>query len=46
MDIAQFAYKLELVAPAEEMRTTEPDTSYVSIDDLKKAFCVTPAWKQ
>jgi len=46
MDIAQFAYKLELVAPADEMRTTDPDTSYITIDDFKKAFCVTPAWKQ
>ena len=45
MDVAQFAHKLGTVAPAGEMRTTEPETSYITIDDLKRALCVTPAWK-
>ena len=45
MDVAQFAYKLDLLTPADQMRTIDPATSYITIEDLKKAFCVTQAWK-
>ena len=41
MDIAQFAYRLDCIQPSDNMRTNDPDTTYITIDDIKKAFCVT-----
>ena len=39
-----FEICMDSIAHNKEMRVNEIDTSFVTVDEIKRAFCVTPAW--
>ena len=45
-DIRCFQNLLSNITPRDELVVQDMNTSFISIDDFKSAFCVTPAWQK
>ena len=45
-EITQFELKLNKIPQPDEMRVNEYNTFFIKVEDVKKAYCITPAWIQ
>ena len=45
MDILALDIKINLYTKSWDLRVNHQDTDYISIQEVEKAFCTSPAWK-
>ena len=45
MELTKFIERFDKIEVCEDMNVNEMNTQFIKIEDIKKQFCVTPAWE-